>query len=184
MFRSLMQVESMLGFAHDLTILVWARKSPHVRMLLFEMRLHVQIVEEHLIASSCWTFVIFDIWVTGPHMTVPMARGREDLVAFFNWAGPCFVGMDDLEVLELRRTAEEESLAAFILEAAMYDALRVRIQRVRVPVLVGPKQFRTQRAGACYTAMFRVRPPNVRVHLVYCVICQLAIGHGAEPRSV
>ena len=117
-------------------------------------------------------------------MTVPMARGREDLVAFFNWAGPRFVGMDDLEVLELRRTAEEESLAAFILEAAIYDALRMRIQRVRVPVLVGSKQFRTQRAGACHTAMFRVRPPNVRVHLVFCVICQLAIGHRAEPHSV
>lgn len=58
-------------------------------------------------------------------MTVPMARGRGDRVAFFNWAGPSFVGMDGLEVLELRLKAEEERLAAFILEAAMYNALRV-----------------------------------------------------------
>jgi hypothetical protein len=88
MFRSLMQVKSILAFAHNLTILVWARKSPHVRMLLFEMRLHVQTVKEDLTAFLCWTFVIFDIWVTGPHVTVPMARGCEDLAAFLNWAGP------------------------------------------------------------------------------------------------
>lgn len=64
--------------------------------------------------------------------------------------------MDGLEVLELHLKTEEERLATFILEVAMYNALRVRIQHVRVPVLVGPKQFRTQRAGACYTAVFRV----------------------------
>jgi ABC-type arginine/histidine transport system permease subunit len=92
--------------------------------------------------------------------------------------------MDGLKVFKLCRTAEEESLAAFILEAAIYNALRVCIQHVRVPVLVGPKQFRTQRAGACYTTMFRVRPLNVRIYLVYYVICQLAIDHGAEPHRV
>lgn len=153
-------------------------------MLLFEMRLHVQIVKEHLIASPCWAFVIFDIWVTGSHVTVPMTRGREDVVAFFNCAGPCFVGMDGLEVLELRLKAEEERLAAFILKAAMYNALGVRIQHVRVPVLVEPRQFRTQRVGACYTAVLRVQSPNLPVHLPFCFVSQLAVDHGAEPRSV
>ena len=46
----------------------------------------------------------------------------------------------------------------------MYNALRVRIQHVRVSVLVERKQFGTQRAGACYTAVFRVQSPNVPVH--------------------
>ena len=52
------------------------------------------IIKKYPTASPCWTFVMFDIWVTGPHVTVPMARGREGLVAFFNWACPCFVDMD------------------------------------------------------------------------------------------
>ena len=92
--------------------------------------------------------------------------------------------MDSLEVLELRMKADEENLAAFVLEAAMYNALRVCIQHVRVSVLVGPKQFRTQRARAWYAAMVRVQCPNVLVHLPFFVICQLATDHGAEPRGV